>query len=61
MDDDVVRILLHIDLTAAPRNNTSFLNWLITQEIVAIAHNKSWTAPGRQRSVADTEGQPNID
>ena len=34
---------------------------VITQKVVAINHNKSWTSSGRKESVGGPEGHPNID
>ena len=53
-----VRTGADIPLTAA-RSNSSFQR-LITQEVVAVGHNKSWVVSGRKRSLADSKGQPNI-
>ena len=49
----------HIHLTAAKTN--SFFFKVITQKVVAIDHNKSWTFSGRKESLAGPDGHPNID
>ena len=36
------------------------LQRLITQEVVAVGHNKSWAASGRQRSLGGPKGHPDI-